>query len=382
MSGIEGPGVIGGGSGGGIPTTAEVITADDETATLPNSRQILGGTNITLDSATPGELTINTTAQGSTVPATSQGDTLYASAANTLIALAKNASATRYIANTGTTNNPAWSQVDLTNGVTGTLPVGNGGTGLASGTANAVPYFSGTTTIATNAALSFNGTSTLTLGDSTSGTFIPPAAASVTSLGSTMNIRGGPGGGTSGNGGVLSLASGTPTDGNGGNLNITTPDGVSLTATNRTGGTITILAGNGNLGGQGGPASFKAGNGGATGVGGNILITGGLGGATSGTGGSCTLGGGSATDGNGGSITLSAANGTGTNRNGGIIQLIAGTATGSGTAGSLTLGNLTTTGAQTATFTATNKPGGGTTTPSLWLRCVVGATTYYIPMWQ
>lgn len=59
----------------------------------------------------------------------SQGDVLYASAANTLSALAKNTTATRYFANTGTSNNPAWAQVDLSNGVTGGLAVGNGGTG-------------------------------------------------------------------------------------------------------------------------------------------------------------------------------------------------------------------------------------------------------------
>lgn len=57
-----------------------------------------------------------------------QGDLLYASGANTLARLAKNTSATRYLANTGTSNNPAWAQINLTNGVTGTLPVARGGT--------------------------------------------------------------------------------------------------------------------------------------------------------------------------------------------------------------------------------------------------------------
>src|SRR5437868_5486788 len=57
-----------------------------------------------------------------------QGDILYASAADTLAALAKNTTASRYLSNTGTSNNPAWAQVDLTTGVTGTLPSSNGGT--------------------------------------------------------------------------------------------------------------------------------------------------------------------------------------------------------------------------------------------------------------
>jgi hypothetical protein len=58
-----------------------------------------------------------------------QGDILYASGTNNFVLLNKNTTATRYLANTGTSNNPAWSQIDLTNGVTGALPVINGGTG-------------------------------------------------------------------------------------------------------------------------------------------------------------------------------------------------------------------------------------------------------------
>lgn len=56
-----------------------------------------------------------------------QGDLLYASGATTIAKLAKDASATRYLSNTGSSNNPAWAQVNLTNGVTGVLPNANGG---------------------------------------------------------------------------------------------------------------------------------------------------------------------------------------------------------------------------------------------------------------
>lgn len=76
---------------------------------------------------TTGQILIGTTSAApswtsTTWPSTSsQGDILYSSAANTISKLAKNTTATRYLSNTGTTNNPAWAAVNLSNGVTGTL---------------------------------------------------------------------------------------------------------------------------------------------------------------------------------------------------------------------------------------------------------------------
>lgn len=59
-------------------------------------------------------------------PNTTQGDIAYFDGTNN-VRLAKSATATRYLANTGTSNSPAWDQVNLTNGVTGVLPSANGG---------------------------------------------------------------------------------------------------------------------------------------------------------------------------------------------------------------------------------------------------------------
>ncbi len=74
-----------------------------------------------------------------TYPATTlQGDLLISAAANVISALNKDANATRYLSNTGADNTPAWAQIDLTNGVTGTLPVGSGGIGITNPTAHSV----------------------------------------------------------------------------------------------------------------------------------------------------------------------------------------------------------------------------------------------------
>jgi hypothetical protein len=58
-----------------------------------------------------------------------QGDLLYADAASSTARLPKDTNATRYLSNTGASNNPAWALINLANGVTGALSFSNGGTG-------------------------------------------------------------------------------------------------------------------------------------------------------------------------------------------------------------------------------------------------------------
>ncbi len=91
-------------------------------------------TNNSINSQDP----IQVSKGGTGLNTVAQGDLLIASASNTLASLPKDTNATRYLSNTGTNNAPAYAQVDLSNGVTGTLPVGNGGLGVASTTAYGV----------------------------------------------------------------------------------------------------------------------------------------------------------------------------------------------------------------------------------------------------
>ena len=85
----------------------------------------------------------------STIPTTAAiGDIIYASALNTLSMLAFDATATRYLSNTGGgATIPAWDQINLANGVSGTLPVGNGGLGVADPTDHCVLVGSGNTAV-------------------------------------------------------------------------------------------------------------------------------------------------------------------------------------------------------------------------------------------
>jgi len=85
-----------------------------------------------------------------TAPAvmTTAGDIIYASGSNTPARLAKDTNSTRSLTNTGSSNIPAWAQVALATGVSGTLPVGNGGTGATTLTANGALIGNGTSAIA------------------------------------------------------------------------------------------------------------------------------------------------------------------------------------------------------------------------------------------
>lgn len=128
----------------GLATAANGVLATDGssvpsiTSTLPSAVQL----NITSTGAlaagslAAGFTTVATTLGGTGLTSYAQGDLIYGSASNVLSKLAKDINATRYLSNTGSSNNPAWAQVNLANGVTGNLPVTNlnSGTGATSST--------------------------------------------------------------------------------------------------------------------------------------------------------------------------------------------------------------------------------------------------------
>ena len=115
-----------------------------------------------------------------------QGDTLYATSTTVLSRLAKDANDSRVLTNTGTNNNPAWAQVTLTTGVTGTLPVANGGTGATTLTDKAVliSQDSGTDTVGS---VAITSSGQIIIGGSSG-----PAAATLTA-GTNLTITNGDG---------------------------------------------------------------------------------------------------------------------------------------------------------------------------------------------
>lgn len=129
--------------GGNLATSGSFgttfVVTGTTTVTLPTSGTLVNSAVTTLSSLTSiGTIgtgvwqgtAVDPVYGGTGLTSYTQGDILYTSAANTLAKLAKDTNATRYLSNTGSSNNPAWAQIDLTNGVTGVLPSANGGLGV------------------------------------------------------------------------------------------------------------------------------------------------------------------------------------------------------------------------------------------------------------
>src|SRR5574343_446185 len=95
------------------------------------------------------------------------GDILYASASNTLAALAAVATGNVLISG-GVTTAPSWGKVGLTTHVSGTLPVANGGTGVTSSTGSGAVVL-GTSPTITTPVITFSTSPTVTAGTNAQG---------------------------------------------------------------------------------------------------------------------------------------------------------------------------------------------------------------------
>jgi hypothetical protein len=132
---------------------------------------------VAISNLNPGLSTILATKGGTGQTSYAVGDLLYADTTTTLAKLADVATGNALISG-GVGVAPSWGKIGLTTHVSGTLPTANGGTNLTSFTANGVMYASSTSALATNSALTFDGTNLSTTGTATATKFIPTGGSS------------------------------------------------------------------------------------------------------------------------------------------------------------------------------------------------------------
>lgn len=404
------------------------LTTANETALLANSRRVLAGTNVTFDDTAAGIRTINVSG-GSPGGSTTQvqfndagafggdADFTWDKTTNTMsLGVAATPATINAPINTGgvgavlniiagnsSNAGSAGGRLNINGGINATD--GDGGlVQISSGAGNGTARVGGNLNLISGSGTAGNGGNVQILcgtgGGSTrvGGSFTAGGGIGGASGGSvTFNSGGCNGTGAAAVSGnvVFTTAIAGSVIGATGNITLTTGNAASNTGAGRVSGSINLTCGLSGGSGVPGSINLTAGSLSSTNAGGatlagavNITAGGGGPGTSGGAAGSVVIAAGAAGSaaGNGGSISLTATDAVSTGgigaRNGGNVTLTAGLAAAGGTAGALIVVNMTSTGAQTATFTATNKPGSGTTAPSLWLTIKVAGTNYYLPMWQ
>lgn len=143
ITGISGDGIVSNSAG---TLTGRTITGTANRIEVSNGSGISANPTLDISATYVGQTSLTTVGTiafgtwngttlavgygGTGLASYTQGDLIYASAASTLSKLAKDTNSTRYLSNQGTSNDPSWNQVNLTNGVTGALPIANGGSGV------------------------------------------------------------------------------------------------------------------------------------------------------------------------------------------------------------------------------------------------------------
>lgn len=198
-----GGGTSGGGSGVSDGDYGDITVSSSNTVwTIDN----LAVTNAKINDVAVGKITgtLPTGNGGTGLSSWTQGDIPYYVSGTALSKLAKDANATRYLSNQGTSNAPSWNQVNLANGVTGNLPVTN----LNSGTsASSSTFWRGDGTWATP-----GGGGTVTSVAATVPTFLSISGSPVTSSGTlAISLSGTALPVANGGTGITSFGTGVPT---------------------------------------------------------------------------------------------------------------------------------------------------------------------------
>lgn len=174
---------------GGTLTSGHILTWDG--TKWVNSPAAAGTANALLDGTVHNDTVAN---------APSKGYLVIGNATPKWDALAVGSNGTFLKADSTQTKGAIWSTINISTDITGTLGVGNGGTGITGGTSGGIPYFSGASSLASSAVLTAN---TVVLGG---GSGTAPFSSNIGAANQVLRIPGG--GGTPAFGAIDLSASG------------------------------------------------------------------------------------------------------------------------------------------------------------------------------